>query len=98
MIVTKLIGCIFALTLVSCSIERDIRREAAKASQRCEQRIDEMIAEIEEKYEDYCISKEDLLNVLKNLQVEGSARTCTPQNERDAGFEVPEEPPSPDGF
>lgn len=95
---TKLIGCIFALTLVSCSIEQDIKREAAKASQRCEQRVDEMIAEIEEKYEDYCISKEDLLNVLKNLQTEGPAAPCTPQNERDAGFEVPEEPPFPGGF
>ena len=98
MLVTKLISCIFALTLISCGIKQDLKKEVRKVAQKCEQRIDEKIAEIEEKYEDYCISKEDLLNVLKNLQVEGSARTCTPQNERDAGFEVPEEPPFPGGF
>ena len=94
----KLIGCIFIMTLISCGIEQDIRREATKASQRCDERITEKIMEIEKNHEGHCISKEDLLSVLKNLQVEGPVRTCTPQNERDTGFEVPEEPPSPDGF
>ena len=93
----KLIGCILALTLVSCGIKEDIRNEVRRASLKCEQRIDEKIAEIEEKYEDYCISKEDFLTVLRALQ-EGKTVRIVPKDEVDAGHELPEVPPFPGGF
>ena len=50
MLVTKLISCIFALTLISCGIKQDLNKEVRKVVQKCEQRIDEKIAEIEEKF------------------------------------------------
>jgi hypothetical protein len=93
----KLIGCILTLILISCGIKEDIKREVRRASLKCEQRIDEKIAEIEEKYEDYCITKEDFLMVLKALQ-EGKTVRIVPKEEADAGFDLPEVPPFPGGF
>ena len=93
----KLVGCILILVLISCGIEQDIKKEIRRSSQRCEQRIDKKISEIEEKYDNRCITKEDLLTVLKALQERETVRVV-PREEVDAGFEVPEDPPFPDGF
>ena len=89
--------CILALALISCGIKEDIKKEVRRASLKCEQRIDEKIAEIEEKYEDYCITKEDFLMVLKALQ-EGKTVRIVPKEEIDASFSLPKGPPFPDGF